>query len=577
METIIGRIVEVKGLIVRAKLFKLLPPFLVKNGSKHTAPKINGFVKTRVGLDSVICQVVGEYNEEKEDQPSTYYLNLQVKGYISKESFVQGLRVLPIVSSNVELLTEDDYGIIYNNNSSEPLMLGKDLFDESHEISADVNMLMPSHIGVFGNTGSGKSNTLTKIYKEYYSVLEKHKTQAGKFIVFDLNNEYGEDAITKKENKVIYKLNLRGNKGAKIPFDIQKLDEDDFVLMLNASPKIQAPIVKNAFKHTKNDSNFDYVGYVRSLISNNQKHLFYNFRDKLKGYVRGLDNFRVNSKTGDFYYKLDDGHCIYSSEKEFENYLNKISIDKPEDTLEKMRFELYFSAAQSAFDGVLSEYMMPLLNRAEKLLKELSKVFDSNSSLSKLFDGKRICIIQLGLVNKDLRELIPSLLSNSIFKIMAEYKEDKNIIKQIINIVVDEAHNLLYEDNEEVHQHYLQIFEKIVKEGRKFGVFLTLASQRPSDISATIISQLHNYFIHKLVNPSDIQKIRKAVAYMDDEALDFMTVLAPGECIISGTAFVMPTFVYVNQVDSNSRPLSGNVDLIGDKGIFKNNGEEFRF
>ena len=97
-----------------------------------------------------------------------------------------------------------------------------------------------------------------------------------------------------------------------------------------------------------------------------------------------------------------------------------------------------------------------------------------------------------------------------------------------------------------------------------------LASQRSSDISQTIISQLHNYFIHKLVNPSDISKIRKAVAYMDDSSLDFITILAPGECIVSGTAFQMPTFLYVKQVEINKRPNSENVILIGEKGLFVN-------
>ena len=97
-----------------------------------------------------------------------------------------------------------------------------------------------------------------------------------------------------------------------------------------------------------------------------------------------------------------------------------------------------------------------------------------------------------------------------------------------------------------------------------------LASQRPSDISETIISQLHNYFIHKLVNPSDIQRIRKAVAYMDDSALNFITILAPGECIVSGTAFQMPTFLYVNQVKKENRPDSENVQLTGEHGLFNN-------
>lgn len=82
----------------------------------------------------------------------------------------------------------------------------------------------------------------------------------------------------------------------------------------------------------------------------------------------------------------------------------------------------------------------------------------------------------------------------------------------------------------------------------------------------TIFSQLHNYFIHKLVNPSDIAIIRKAVAYMDEKSMNFVTILSPGECIVSGTAFQMPTFVYILQLEVDKRPKSENVILFGKDG-----------
>lgn len=169
-----------------------------------------------------------------------------------------------------------------------------------------------------------------------------------------------------------------------------------------------------------------------------------------------------------------------------------------------------------------------------------------------------------------MKEIVPSIITNNIINRLVETKGEGDI-KQVINIVVDEAHNILYENRKNIisHDSVLEVFEKVIKEGRKFGLFLMIASQRPNDISQTIISQLHNYFIHKLVNPSDISKVRKAVAYMDDNSLDFITILAPGECIVSGTAFQMPTFVYVNQVKKERRPNSENVILVGVNGLFE--------
>lgn len=104
-------------------------------------------------------------------------------------------------------------------------------------------------------------------------------------------------------------------------------------------------------------------------------------------------------------------------------------------------------------------------------------------------------------------------------------------------------------------------------------MYLWISSQRPSDISQTIISQMHNYFIHKLVNPYDLNRIRKAVAFLDENAMDALTVLGSGECIVSGTGVKMPCFVHMDQLEKKYRPNSENVHLFGVDGIMVQNGE----
>ncbi|MBU1020186.1 MAG: hypothetical protein KJ847_03155, partial [Firmicutes bacterium] len=123
----VGRIVEVRGLNVRARLNELLPPYLVENGTYENAPKINGFLKTKVGLDTIICQVVGEVSEFKNGKVDSHLLDLQVKGYIDKNTFIQGLRMLPIVSAEVELLDQEDFTYIYNDGSKFVIPIGNDL------------------------------------------------------------------------------------------------------------------------------------------------------------------------------------------------------------------------------------------------------------------------------------------------------------------------------------------------------------------------------------------------------------------------------------------------------------------
>ncbi|WP_061003421.1 ATP-binding protein [Mycolicibacterium mucogenicum] len=106
----------------------------------------------------------------------------------------------------------------------------------------------------------------------------------------------------------------------------------------------------------------------------------------------------------------------------------------------------------------------------------------------------------------------------------------------------------------------LETFEEIIKEGRKFGIFLTIASQRPHDISETIISQLHNYFLHRLVNNLDIHAIEKAVSYLDKVSFESLPILPTGACVLAGVSAPVPVVVKVAELppafEPNSRTMS---------------------
>lgn len=579
MGEVVGRIVEVSGLKIKARLFHLLPPYLTKNGKRESSPKINAYVKTKIGLDTIICQVDGEYSVEREDKVENHFLDLSVKGYLDNGVFVQGLRVLPIVSANIELLEEKDLLCIYADKQQNDIELGNDIFDESKKIRVSLNKLIPSHIGVFGNTGSGKSNTIAKILSLYSDALIASNSHVAKYIVIDLNNEYGGDSICLETNKIIYKLSTNKDSARKIPLKIEDLTEDDFVVLMNASQKTQVPVVKTAFRNMMDpkDKGF-YLNYLKGIIKNGRKVLLNSMKHHIGCYLLGIDDLKWHSKSQVFYVEPEGQHAVYANNKAFDQYLNDIDIKLPEDKLDRFLFELYFAIASENENGVNLDFLMPLASRAQKLTSDFKKVFDFSRSFNDIFDSKQknIAIVQLANVNKDMKEIIPSIIATNVFNILQKHKEEKDEITQVVSIVVDEAHNILYEDSSSkpTHSTILEAFERVVKEGRKFGMFLMLASQRPSDISPTIISQLHNYFIHKLVNPSDIAIIRKAVAYMDEKSMDFVTILSPGECIVSGTAFQMPTFVYVSQLEEDKRPKSENVILFGKNGLLKRKEED---
>jgi DNA helicase HerA-like ATPase len=105
------------------------------------------------------------------------------------------------------------------------------------------------------------------------------------------------------------------------------------------------------------------------------------------------------------------------------------------------------------------------------------------------------------------------------------------------------------------------MFEEVVKEGRKFGVYLTLSSQRPADISPTIVSQVHNFFIHRLVNDRDLQLLDNTISTLDAVSRSLIPNLARGCCIVTGTAFELPMVLQIDQLTQVQKPDSDDVDL----------------
>ena len=481
--------------------------------------------------------------------------------------------MLPMVAASVELLNTDEFKRINECLDSHSFSLGTDLFDSNQKYYFSFNAIIPSHIGIFGNTGSGKSNTLARLLSEYARVLINEKVSKGKVLVIDINNEYGGNAICEIDNKVVYELSTRKDSESKIPINYDELQEDEWCVLLNATEATQRPVIKTAYNDER--SGLEYEEIIRNMIRTGQHSLIRSMQYHMSDYVSGLEGFKWHSVAEKYFW--DGGTFrVYTDDDGIDSYLNSISVEIPEEKLQHFLFKLYFAVAIHIGYGTQYEFISPMLRRAEKLVSDFDKVF--NDVNDDLFGDKDIAVIQLANVNKDMMELIPSILVSHLFSKQIDKKEN-NEITDIVNVIIDEAHNLLYE-NELDRKHNsitIETFEKAIKEGRKFGMFLWISSQRPSDISSTIISQMHNYIIHKLVNPYDLNKIRKAVAFLDQNSMDTLTVLGPGECVVSGTGLNMPCFLKVDQLDKEHRPKSENVMLYGDGGIFESEFDPLDF
>jgi len=161
---------------------------------------------------------------------------------------------------------------------------------------------------------------------------------------------------------------------------------------------------------------------------------------------------------------------------------------------------------------------------------------------------------------EEIKKTIPLIIARKLYEEHKTNHENKSL-----HLIVDEAHTILSSASEresETWKDYrLETFEEIIKEGRKFNTFLTVASQRPFDISSTIISQLHNYFIHRLINDYDIQALHKTVAYLDKLSFESIPILSVGSCFFAGLATKISVKVTIDLLPHKHRPKSGTISL----------------
>jgi hypothetical protein len=244
--------------------------------------------------------------------------------------------------------------------------------------------------------------------------------------------------------------------------------------------------------------------------------------------------------------------------------LNTLSFRNDLDAIDKLLLKIYLNYYfKLSFSGINADYVEPLINRMGGQFKVLKKVITVIDELPK----ENIVVVSLRNVKLEMKKILPLIICKHLYEVQKRKNDEKEKVESSLNIIIDEAHNILSEESERESKDWkdyrLETFEEIIKEGRKFGTFLTIASQRPYDISQTIISQLHNYFIHRLINNNDLNAVRRAVAYLDDLSFDTIPILSVGSCFFAGLATDIPIMVYVELLpDEEKRPKSETVNLI---------------
>lgn len=603
----LGVIVGVEGGISQVGMYHMSNDSeFIWYGDVLTGPKVGAFLtinQNRVKIIATVSteKIIDQQNSIKSTEFDNRYsknsinriISLKVKGVINEGEFQVTSKYVPMIGNEVSLTTNEELKIIYGVGNTELTINIGDSILEGQPIQLSINNFFASHIGIFGNTGSGKSNTLHKLFLElfkskyYLEIIRKSQ-----FFIIDFNGEYTKENMfgVQECHKKIFEVDTKKNIPNKNKLPIKKdylFDPDVLAILFDARPATQVPFLRKAMKsYNENiDNGVSFAAQTIGLLKRIIKETKSVEGDSLENWISAAKKLGIKKEffsglRGNFIKNeygnlkiisrmqksiLDSGQITSEGIKELKIDELKEELKKSFDQASSIQRLKYYLQFQRVYVGAWRysniQHINPLFNRIETAFNSLEKVIEVKEDISDEY--KPMNIISLVHANQAITRLIPMLVSKMIYDEQRFSVAGKSII-QTKHLIIDEAHNILNDMNrnngDDWQDYRLSVFEEIIKEGRKFGYYLTLSSQRPADISSTILSQTHNYMIHRLVNERDLRMLENTMPTLDRSSYQMIPSLGKGEVIITGSSMQVPVFVKIPK-EINLRPNSDDVVL----------------
>ena len=542
-------------------------------------------------------KLIGEIVDVKDGNAYIHLL-----GEFKEDQFVPGVSRKPSFGAVVKLVSKERMPMIMSvgeYQEDKHLLLGKSVVYEDIDIAVDINGFFSNHFAIFGSTGSGKSCSVARIFQNLFEKQSSIPYRASIFI-FDAYGEYHQafskiHEITPELNFKAYTTNLQFGESEILKVPLWLLNVDDIAILLGAEKASQLPIIEKALKFVtvfaqsedivikyKNDviarALLDILASGRApaqirdqvtsvLTSYNTKDLNLDTTIFQPGYSRPLKQCLFIDATG----KIRDMELLI-------NFLNTFLDDNLELKLPDGTFKYNLTDLARAFDfavisegALLSEKIFDDVNLLKVRLHtmangEQSIYFDYPEFITKdqyirslltAPNGQKAQIINFNInyIDDRLAKTITKIYSRLLFDYC---KDNRNRGTLPFHIVLEEAHRYVQNDTD-VELIGYNIFERIAKEGRKYGVVLGLISQRPSELSETTLSQCNNFLVFKMLHPRDISYIHDMVPNVTDEIMKKIRVLQPGSCIAFGLAFKIPVIIQFKM--PNPTPSSDSCDV----------------
>ncbi len=541
----------------------------------------------------IIAEIV---NVDKE------YMYANLVGEINDGNFTPGGNVKPAFKSTIRLIEMEELELIYGKQETS---LGYTNFGtsnvyEGYKINVSINEFFNSHFSILGNTGSGKSCTVASILQKLFTSSPTPPINSSLFF-FDAYGEYthafsGLHDVNSKLGYKSYTTNIIDPDCEILRIPVWLLDVDDLALLLDANSPSQLPIIEKTLKLVR-----ILTGTSDKVIKRKNDIIARAVQDIL---LSGDESTKIRDQVIGVMTKFNTPTLNLESQIVQPGYTRTFKqclfVDKT-GKMQEMELVVEFIRGYILEDEILDEsdanpyYSLNDLELAmdfalinEGILKS-NKVFDNANVMSvrlhtlatgdnrhyftypkyvtrdQFIDtlttdpttGGRVQIVNFNInyVDDRIAKVITKIISRMLFIKSSMIKPRGS---RAFHIIIEEAHRYVQHDSDIELLGY-NIFERIAKEGRKYGIFLAMITQRPSELSDTCVSQCVNFVILRTMHPVDLKYIKEMVPFVSAEIVLQLKNLKPGNCIAFGSAFKVPTTMYIDL--PNPRPLSNNVDL----------------
>lgn len=430
---------------------------------------------------------------EELQQPSLKLIECSILGSVIGGEFKQQIDRYPSTDVVIGRINYKKFvKMIYHDKKNKPYFrLGR--YFNACEAYLDGNKFYQRHSCIVGNTGCGKSETVTKI------IEETAKLPGANIVIFDIHGEYSRlsyvDSV--KMGEVPFPIWMLGF--ADMAANVLKVKEDSTVVM--------SALRKAYYKQCPNGNEgkptfFDFVRMETEIGCMNKQIVTTGF----------TKDGEPKTAKGEYNGKLSG----------VENMIRNFMYDK--------RYSFLFT-------GEPQSYLAKFINRI-------------------MGGDKPVKNIDLSGIPHDIAVLIIGAITKLIYNIQITQKDIRPI-----TLVCDEAHVYIPTDFQltAAQRRMVEIFESIAKEGRKFGITLFVASQRPSELNKTIMAQCANYIVMKLNNENDKSMIKGMMPAGSADVIDTTTMFSPGDCLVVGDACPIPLKIHVEL--AKERPQSKTIDF----------------